>query len=178
MSAIPVQKFREIVFQVLFSIEMAHADQEALETLLSKELGVSPRAVSEAYQRARGILDQAKELDLKISSALLSYDIARISSVEKTILRLGTFELFSDADIPPKVAISEAVRLTRKFSSPEAASFVNAVLDSLYKKSLGQHADDTALAQSADELTRFQQISELASQEPSAPQPEEDEESQ
>jgi N utilization substance protein B len=49
-------------------------------------------------------------------------------------LRLGIFEIFFDSEIPAKVAIAEAIRLCRKFGTPESSQFVNAILDGVYKK--------------------------------------------
>ncbi|MBX9744017.1 MAG: transcription antitermination protein NusB, partial [Chlamydiales bacterium] len=60
------------------------------------------------------------------------YVFERISRTERSILRLGTFELLFDPSIPPKVAIAEAIRICRKFGSPQSAQFVNAVLDSVF----------------------------------------------
>jgi N utilization substance protein B len=71
-------------------------------------------------------------IDEKITSLSPDYSFARISRVEKTILRLGVYEILFDDLIPPLVAISEAIRLTRKFGTPESARFVNAILDRVY----------------------------------------------
>ncbi len=73
--------------------------------------------------------------------------------------------MFYDGDIPPKVAIAEAVRLARKFSSAEAAAFINAVLDCLYKKSEGEVADQAELEQRVQDLKKAQEIAHEASQE-------------
>jgi N utilization substance protein B len=54
--------------------------------------------------------------------------------VERNLLRLGAYEIYFSKSVPPKVAISEAVRLARKFASSESANFINAILDALYKK--------------------------------------------
>lgn len=62
-----------------------------------------------------------------------SYEFERIPRIERNVLRLGVYEIMYDSDIPPKVAIAEAIRLTRKFATPESATFVNAILDSILK---------------------------------------------
>jgi transcription antitermination factor NusB len=51
--------------------------------------------------------------------------------VDRNILRLGTCELITREDIPPKVAINEAVELAKKYSGIEAGKFVNAILDKI-----------------------------------------------
>ncbi len=165
MSTVPAQKLREAVFQMLYSMHMATADRKAIEDLLAKELAISKAAAATAYDRANAVVGHLQELDERIASATLAFHIDRISTAEKNILRLGTYELFYDDEIPPKVAIAEAVRLTRKFSSPEAAAFVNAVLDTLYKRSLGQAVDEQAIHEAVEELKIIEDVANEASQE-------------
>ncbi len=165
MSGVPAQKLREIVLQILYSIGIGSADREALETLLSHELGISQTTVSTAYDRALIVVKGLEQIDEDITSASQAYDPVRIPTVELNILRLGVFEMLYDGSIPPKVAIAEAVRLARKFSSPEAAAFVNAVLDCLYKKSEGVVSDQLELEQRVEDLKKAQELAHEASQE-------------
>ncbi len=134
--SLPPQKFREIVFQILFSagFEPYGLDETAL--MLMGELKVTKRAVREASERASEVLAKLVEIDKKISDASHEYQFDRISSAEKCALRLGLFELLYDPSLPPKVAIAEAIRLTRKFGTPESGHFVNAILDAVYKHEL------------------------------------------
>ncbi len=133
--ALPPQKFREIVFLILFSSEF-QPDLDETSLMLMAELKVTKRAVLEAYDRASQILSKLAEIDEKIRLTSQEYQFDRISSSEKCALRLGFFELFYDSSLPPKVAIAEAIRLTRKFGTPESANFVNAILDGVYKHGL------------------------------------------
>ncbi len=130
--ALPPQKFREIVFQILFSREFASDEPLEIIAWLMRELKVTKRIMVEANERADLILARKGEIDEKIASFSTEYSFERISSVEKTILRLAVFEILFDSKIPPKVALAEAIRITRKFGSPEGAQFVNGLLDSLY----------------------------------------------
>lgn len=128
------QKFREIVFQVLFSSAFGEENLDDTALMLMKELQVTKRAVQDACVRVRQILSCLNELDEIIRNVSSEYQFERISSAEKCALRLGFFELFHDRLLPCKVAIAEAIRLTRKFGTPESADFVNAILDTGYKK--------------------------------------------
>ena len=132
---LPVQKFREMVFQMLYAYDFSHGEEEDVIDLLMHELKVTKKAAREAHQKVRAILDKMDEIDNKIRPASTEYQFERISRVEKNILRLGIYELCYDDRIPPKVAITEAIRLCRKFGTPESADFVNAILDSIYKGS-------------------------------------------
>ncbi|TXI40268.1 MAG: transcription antitermination factor NusB [Nitrosomonas sp.] len=164
MSAVPAQKFREIVFQAMYSLHIVYGNGPDIIAMLAKELGIVKSSVTEAYEQAQVILLKVPDLDKMIASAAHSYSIERISITEKNILRLALYELFFDDNIPPKVAISEAVRLTRKFSTPQAAAFVNAVLDNLYKKSLGEPVNAQVISDTADALKLIEEISHEASQ--------------
>lgn len=129
---LPPQKFREAVLQILFAQEFAPGEEEIVPFMMH-ELKTTRRAMLEASRRADQVLAKRSELDPLIAAASTEYRFERISRVELTILRLGFFEL-SDPAIPPKVAIAEAIRLCRKFGTPESSQFVNAILDGVYKK--------------------------------------------
>lgn len=131
--ALPKSKFRELVFQILYSEDMGGEQSDSVLKLMMKELSVSKKNAREAWDRARMILDDKSRLDELISSSSKEYAFDRIPSVERNLLRLGVYELLFDEDIPPKVAITEALRLARKFSSKESGTFVNAVLDNIYQ---------------------------------------------
>jgi len=69
------------------------------------------------------------------------------------------YELFFETEtLPPKVAIAEAIRLTRKFSSPESASFVNAILDAAYQEILGQKSDIGQIKASVEALEESEEL--------------------
>jgi len=131
---LPLQKYREIVFQILYSREFPVSDAEETALMLMGELKVTKRSVLEANQRVAHIFEKLPEIDAVIGAASKEYSFDRISRVEKTVLRLGVYELMHDPAIPPLVAIAEAIRLTRKFGTPESAQFVNALLDLVYKQ--------------------------------------------
>ena len=131
--ALPPQKFREIVFQMLYSTDFPCPDREETERMLMGELKVTRKAVLTAREKVDQIAVKQGEIDEKISLYSTEYSFERISRVEKTVLRLGLYELMFDPSLPPLVVIAEAIRLTRKFGTPESAQFVNAILDREYK---------------------------------------------
>ena len=134
---LPQQKFREAVFQILYSSDF-ESDRDEMVPFMMEELKTTRRAMLEAKGRVEGIVSKLIEIDPMISSASTEYAFDRISRVERTILRLGVFELLHDVGVPAKVVIAEAIRLCRKFGTPESAQFVNAVLDGVYKKHVPQ----------------------------------------
>lgn len=142
--ALSHQKFREIVLQILYSQDLGHAEQKVMLELMMTELAVSKKNVRLAQEKVQRIVDHLSQIDPMIATVSTSYAFERIQTVTKNILRLGVYELFFEKEIPPniptppRVIISEAIRLSRKFSSPESASFVNALLDHLYQASIGE----------------------------------------
>jgi transcription antitermination protein NusB len=71
------------------------------------------------------------ELDAEIDAHAHGWTSDRISPVERAALRIATLELLDRPDVPAGAAIEEAVRLARRYASPEAASFVNGVLGAI-----------------------------------------------
>ena len=131
--ALPPQKFREIVFQILFSAAFANEKLEDTALMLMGELKVTKRSVLDACEMAKQVLSHLSEIDEKIRNTSKEYQFERITSAEKCVLRLSFFELFHDKSLPPPIVFAEAIRLTRKFGTPESADFVNAILDAAYK---------------------------------------------
>lgn len=161
--AVPQQKIREIVFQLLFSHDMAEPHRQDMESLLMKELLVSRKTMRQAQEKVDKILSHISPIDEQIASTAKTYDFSRIQRVEKNILRIGVYELFMDDAIPQKVAIAEAMRLARKFSTKEAASFVNAVLDALMKKQSSQdEVCDEELAETFEKMIESEKASNEA----------------
>ncbi|MCP5470012.1 MAG: transcription antitermination protein NusB [Chlamydiales bacterium] len=104
--------------------------EHTLQTLFSFSMGgeADPSFLPAAAPRAKEIFALAEQLDEKIGNASEAYAIERIDLLDKNILRLALFELLENT-LPRQVVISEALRLARKFSTPEAGSFIHAVLD-------------------------------------------------
>jgi len=77
-----------------------------------------------------------QNLDKIIEKAAPEWPIAQISIVDRNILRIGLYELlYADKkDVPPKVAINEAIELAKTFSGPTSGKFVNGVLGTVYKQ--------------------------------------------
>lgn len=130
---IPLQKAREIVFLLIYSYDFAKTYEDAI-SLIAEELKVSKKSIFEALSKAEKIQKELPVLDRAIAEASAQYDFQRIPYAERNILRLSTYELLFEKDLPYPVVISEGIRLTRKFASFEAASFVNAILDAILKK--------------------------------------------
>ncbi len=132
-------KGREVALQILYQSEwgtfedVEQALEEYLNGLGTEEISPAHPSVKFAKERLRGVLEHKDELDTTIKRFLKGWKLNRLASVDRNILRLGLYELLKCPDIPAKVAINEAVELAKKFGSDESSSFINGVLDAVYK---------------------------------------------
>ncbi|HEY0221157.1 MAG TPA: transcription antitermination factor NusB [Candidatus Paceibacterota bacterium] len=84
----------------------------------------------------KGILEKRKDIDLIIEKAAPDWPIDKISVMDRNILRVGLFELLfgNRSEVPPKVAINEAIELAKSFGGETSSKFVNGVLGAVYKE--------------------------------------------
>ncbi len=155
---LPQAKLREIVFQLLYSHDTGRTDEHCSIGLLMKELQVARSNVHQAMIKANAIQQNLHDIDTIIADAVHGYTFDRIQVVERNILRLGVYELTLEKTTPPKVTISEAMRLGRKFASPEAANFVNAIMDNIHKQLIGEKPEFDAIEQSVKEMEAKEKI--------------------
>lgn len=101
---------------------------DAVARGLARLTGPEPRVLERAEALAGGVVARLPELDRLAAEAAEHWRLDRIAAVERNILRLAIHEL-ETGQVPPKVAIDEAVRLAHWFAGPRAAAFVNGVLD-------------------------------------------------
>jgi len=81
-----------------------------------------------------GVLKEQDNIDAKLQPIAPDWPIEQIARVDRTILRIGIYELLHQADVvPPKVAINEAVELAKAFGSDNSSKFVNGVLGTAYR---------------------------------------------
>ena len=127
-------KMREIIFHLLYSADFTAVEQEESFPILMQHHKVTKKCMYAAEAHSKEIQDKISQIDKMISETAKEYEFDRIPRVERNLLRLGVYEIYFSKTVPPKVAITEAVRLAKKFSSAESGSFINAILDALYKK--------------------------------------------
>lgn len=86
----------------------------------------------------KNIQENEAMLDEKIKKYLKGWKINRISKVELAILRLCTYEILFEEDIPERVSINEAIELTKKYCDDKSKNYINAVLDNIAKEVKGE----------------------------------------
>lgn len=83
----------------------------------------------------QGVLDHLTDINTFITRYAPEWPLDQITVIDRNVLRIGLYELKFDNDIPPKVAINEAIELAKTFGGPSSGKFVNGVLGSIYKDS-------------------------------------------
>ncbi len=79
------------------------------------------------------IESHSEEIDRVLANAVANWRVERLDAIDRTILRIGIAELLYGEDVPPKVAIHEAIRLASRYGSADSAGFVNGVLDAVHR---------------------------------------------
>ncbi|HUF74908.1 MAG TPA: transcription antitermination factor NusB [Longimicrobiales bacterium] len=106
---------------------------EALSTTMSTRR-MSPRRMP-YVRRVLGLMDEhLPEIDAALRRALDNWRLDRLSKMDRAVLRIAATEMLYVEEIPPKVAIQEAIRLAESYGGEESPRFVNGVLDALYKR--------------------------------------------
>ena len=92
----------------------------------------------------RGVAKAEEELDIKLQPLAPEWPIAQIARMDRTILRIGLYELTATNDVPPKVVINEAVELAKAFGGENSSKFVNGVLGTALKQKDAKPTKKTA----------------------------------
>lgn len=128
-------ELREHVFRMLFRIEFNNAEEmKEQEGFYFDELEEATGKDQEyILNKYRAIVEKKEEIDEFLNKVTEGWKTSRMNRVDLTILRLATYEIRWDADVPIGVAINEAVELAKKYSSDEGPSFVNGILAKVVK---------------------------------------------
>ncbi len=134
---------REAALKVLYQVDLRPDLSEAeVEQALRTEAR-SDDAVAFARELVRGTRAHMPEIDREVEEIAHNWNLRRMAVVDRNVIRLGAFELIWRLDIPPAVAINEAVTIAKKYSTKDSGAFVNGILD----KVLRRHGREAELRQ-------------------------------
>ncbi|HEX7353405.1 MAG TPA: transcription antitermination factor NusB [Mycobacteriales bacterium] len=120
------RKARKRALDLLFEADQRHLDP--LDVLALRQAAGDPPVAAYAAEIVQGVTAHAGEIDALIGPALSAgWSLGRLPAVDRALLRIAVFEL-RFGDVPPAVAISEAVGLAGELSTDESSSYVNGVL--------------------------------------------------
>lgn len=130
---------RSIVLQSLFEWDFNVLPVDAITGILvrnTEEFAPGVKDISFTEQLARGVISKKEKLDAIIVKAAPDWPIEKISTADRNILRIGLYELLfgEHKEVPPKVAINEAIELAKSFGGENSGKFVNGVLGAVYKE--------------------------------------------
>lgn len=137
---------RSVVLQTLFEWDFEHKERDAIESIFRRNIEeFAPGSNDIAFMESllHTVLEKQGDLDTLIEKAAPDWPLDKISVVDRNILRIGLAELlFADRnEVPPKVAINEAIELAKSFGGETSGKFVNGVLGAVYKE-MGEPGKD------------------------------------
>jgi len=156
------EQARQIALQALYQLDIRHeaVSPEIVEFL--RESTKDPDVYFFARRLTEGAWGWREEADKVIGQAAEHWRIERMATLDRNILRLAAYEIAECPDIPPRVAIDQAIELAKRFSAAESGAFVNGVLDRVLRLVKGEDA-------AKEELKAPPAAEEPAKEEPDAP---------
>lgn len=140
-------QLRTNLMQGLYESEF-HPKQQLADAVGRQLAGADLNEEDRAYvdHAVAGLAKHAKEIDALIVKNAPEWPLDQIAAIDRAVLRLGIFEVAYSDDVPPKVAINEAVEIAKHYGGENSGSFVNGVLGTVYRNSDKYDAkeDDTA----------------------------------
>ncbi len=136
---------REIALQILYQFDLAsHANGEPVlqgSNLIHSltrhydHFGVPSELREFIGQLVAGTLSHVSELDLLLEKHASNWKVARMSSVDRSLLRMALYEMKKLNDSPASIVIDEAIELAKQFGTADSPAFINGILDSVQKNS-------------------------------------------
>ena len=135
---------RSIAIQSLYEWDFKGKNPAVLKKIVErniKEFGPGLKDADFIWQLVNGVIENLEKLDKIIEKSAPEWPIDQITVVDRNVLRAGLYELlFGNRDeVPPKVAINEAIELAKTFGGESSGRFINGVLGTVYKNSLHEH---------------------------------------
>ncbi len=130
---------RSIVMQSLYEWDFRKKNQDELKKIVErniKELGPGIEDADFIYNLADGVIRFKSKIDKIIEKAAPEWPLEQITIVDRNVLRIGLYELlFGDKkEVPPKVAINEAIELAKTYGGESSGKFINGVLGTIYRE--------------------------------------------
>jgi len=127
---------RTLVLQSLFEWDFGGQQEDIVKILQHTRQEFAPDFDDQGFSDNLGkeVVSKQKEIDAMIGDFAPEWPLDQITICDRNVLRIGIYELKFTEDIPPKVAINEAIELAKAFGGDSSGKFVNGVLGSIYKE--------------------------------------------
>ena len=127
-------KSRSLALQTLFEIDLTKHHIDDVLGHLMVESDLDENQLKFAREIVCGVLDKKKQIDSLIAECATEREVGDLSSLDRSVLRMGILELVDFSDTPPKVVVNEAVELAKIYGSDNSYKFVNGVLGAVLQK--------------------------------------------
>ena len=132
------REMREHIFKLLFLREFNEAEEmpEQIKLYFDEMEDLGPDQQTYMENKYDRIQEHLEEIDRILNEKSIGWKTKRMSKVDLNILRLAVFEMKYDEDVPVKVAINEAVEISKVFGGEDSASFINGILGKVAREAL------------------------------------------
>lgn len=130
------RKSRELALQALYQWDITKQDPLKITVQLSEHFSTEKGRDEFAERIVLGVLEHLQELDRLIERYSEHWRLDRMTVIDRSILRIATFEFLYCEDIPPKVTLNEAIELGKQYGSDDSGSFINGILDQIQKEAV------------------------------------------
>lgn len=129
---------RTIVLQSLYEWDFYKRETD-LEKIMERNLGEFGPGINEpefAWRIVKGVVEHLQELDAIIAKAAPEWPVEQIAIIDRNVLRIGLSELLyaNKEEVPPKVAINEAIEIAKSYGGLSSPKFINGVLGTVYRE--------------------------------------------
>ena len=132
---------REIALQFLYQEDFTIGSDQQFGYDLAERFELfcdlfqsNKKARTYALELLQGVSSNLARLDQLISEAATNWRLTRIAPTDRNLLRIAVYEMLEKEDIPPQVAINEAVEIAKRFAGDDSPKFINGVLDAIRSK--------------------------------------------
>ena len=127
-------KIREYAFMFLYQLEIQNLNTTFQMQNFLKDYPIPDKQIDFFNTRVEGVTREKTSLDRTLEPFLVKWTLDRLPKIDLTLLRLAVFEMEFLEEIPNNVAISEAVRLAKIYSTEDSFSYINAILGNIDRK--------------------------------------------
>jgi len=147
---------RSVAMQTLYEWDFNGGDKKIVDDLIEKNIReFAPGIEDDSFIRGlvKNVVKNQKEIDPLIEKCAPEWPLNQVTVVDRNILRLGIYELVfgNYEEVPPKVAINEAIELAKSFGGESSGRFINGVLGTIYRE-LGEPLKNDVAKNKAKEL--------------------------
>jgi transcription antitermination protein NusB len=130
---------RSISLQSLYEWDFNNADKDKIKEIVEKNIEENKEKVKDKdfiFNLVLGVVENIEELNKIITAAAPEWPLDKITTIDRNVLRVGLYELIygNKEEVPPKVAINEAIELAKSFGGSSSGRFINGVLGTVYKE--------------------------------------------